>query len=414
MSRLTDVMTTRGRSLLAAGIALVACGVLLGYVDLTRLGVLLVALPALSALLTRRHPLDLIVERRIVPSRIQIDEVADVTLTIENGSSRTSPLMLAEEQVDYALGDRPRFVLPRMSRGEARTLHYRVRSHARGRHRLGPLAVRVKDPFELTTRATTLSGGDEVIVLPRAVPLGGGPPASGTGGEGEVPHMAALHGEDDIAIREFRDGDDLRRIHWPSTARTGEMMVRQEDRPARRRAIVLLDTSSDVHAGTGTAGSFEWAVTAAASVCAHLIEHGYAVHLVTPDTAAVSSEPVTLVTALDVLAVMAPTDPDRFDEALRASAQLSDSGGIVVAIIGELDESRAFGLLSSRTAGATGMALIIDRDSYRHQPSGATRTRPDILAMDLLAAGWTATPVRSGTSVAEAWQQLRTGAGVRR
>ena len=65
---------------------------------------------------------------------------------------------------------------------------------------------------------------------------GGSPLATriigGLGSEGSVPHMIALHGEDDVSVREYRDGDDLRRIHWPATARTGDLMVRQEERPA--------------------------------------------------------------------------------------------------------------------------------------------------------------------------------------
>ncbi|OLP72781.1 hypothetical protein BJM39_09955 [Salmonella enterica subsp. enterica serovar Javiana] len=107
----------------------------------------------------------------------------------------------------------------------------------RGRHRLGPLGVRLRDPFGLSTRVAAISGSSDILVLPRILPLGGGqPPGSGVGAEGAIPHMVALHGEDDVSIRSYRDGDDLRRIHWPATAKTGELMVRQEDRPARRRA----------------------------------------------------------------------------------------------------------------------------------------------------------------------------------
>ena len=89
-------------------------------------------------------------------------------------------------------------------------------------------------------------------MLPRIEPLvGGRPPGNGVGAEGEIPFMVALHGEDDQSIREYRDGDDLRRIHWPATARTGDLMVRQEDRPARRRAMILLDPRAGAHQGHG-------------------------------------------------------------------------------------------------------------------------------------------------------------------
>ena len=67
-------------------------------------------------------------------------------------------------------------------------------------------------------------------------------------------------------MREYRDGDDLRRIHWPASARTSGLMVRQEDRPAKRRAVVILDCRASGHAGSGRSGSLEWCVTTAASV----------------------------------------------------------------------------------------------------------------------------------------------------
>ena len=86
-------------------------------------------------------------------------------------------------------------------------------------------------------------------------------------------------------MREYRDGDDLRRIHWPATARTGELMVRQEDRPAKRRAVVVLDTRAVGHGGSGRSSSLEWCVTPRRRVTAHVVDAGYAVHLLTADAA---------------------------------------------------------------------------------------------------------------------------------
>ena len=315
MRRLRDLLTTRGRAFVAAGITLVLCGIGLGFTDLTRIGVLLVALPLLSGVLMRRHDLRFSLERTAVPGRIQVDEQSLVTLSIENAGGATSPLLMAEEQLDYALGDRPRFVVPRLRRGDRQEVHYQVRSHVRGRHRLGPLGVRLRDPFGLSTRVAAISGSSDVLVLPKIVPLGGArPPGSGVGAEGAIPHMVALHGEDDVSIRAYRDGDDLRRIHWPATAKTGDLMVRQEDRPARRRAAIVLDSRARGHSGSGSSGSFEWAVTACASVAAHLIEQGYAVHLVCDETAEDSQAAMALDVdpLLDVLAMAETGSDDQF------------------------------------------------------------------------------------------------------
>ena len=86
-------------------------------------------------------------------------------------------------------------------------------------------------------------------------------------GSGENrPRAIASAGEDDATVREYRDGDDLRRVHWRSTARRGELMVRREEQPWQSRCALLLDTRTISHHGDGPSSSLEWAVSAAASV----------------------------------------------------------------------------------------------------------------------------------------------------
>ena len=84
-----------------------------------------------------------------------------------------------------------------------------------------------------------------------------------------------LRGDDDVIPREYRHGDDLRRVHWRSTAR-----VRRADgapRGAARRAgrTVLLDTRRHAHRGAGPGSAFEWAVSALASVGVYIARRGY-------------------------------------------------------------------------------------------------------------------------------------------
>lgn len=406
MRRLRDLLTTRGRAFVSAGITLALCGVGLGFSDLTRIGVLLVALPLFSALFMRRHDLRFGLDRTPRPGRVQVDEPATVTLTIENAGPTTSPLIMAEEQLDYALGDRPRFVVPRLRRGDRQEVHYTVRSHVRGRHRLGPLGVRLRDPFGLSTRVAAISGSGDILVLPRVVPVGSGrPPGSGIGAEGAIPHMVALHGEDDVSIRSYRDGDDLRRIHWPATAKTGELMVRQEDRPARRRAVVVLDSRASGHRGSGSASSLEWAVTAAASVTSHLCEQRYAVHLVTDETAddGRAGTAIELDPALEVLAEVHTGQVEQFAEVLHAAHPVTSSGGLVIAIVTALDEDLARQVAALRQPGGTGLAMVLDAASFAGQQQD--RGEPACVAV-LRSAGWSAVVVGADDQVATAWSAL--------
>ena len=199
MARLSSALTLRGRSLLTAGVALLLCGIALGFRDITRIGVLVGALPLLASTLTASRRLQISATRSVTPGRVHVDETCDVVLTVTNTGRRMTPVIMAEEELDYALGDRPRFVIPAMGAGVRHQLRYRLRSTVRGRHYLGPLALRVKDPFDLTTRHRSVPGPGELIVLPRVVTLHDGDASGGTGHEGNVAQLIALHGEDYVS-----------------------------------------------------------------------------------------------------------------------------------------------------------------------------------------------------------------------
>ena len=82
-------------------------------------------------------------------------------------------------------------------------------------------------------------------------------------------------------MREYRRGDDLRRVHWRSSAHAGELMVRREEQPWQSRATLYVDNRRSAHRGTGPASSLEHAVGIAASVAVHLVQRGFSVRLVT-------------------------------------------------------------------------------------------------------------------------------------
>jgi len=402
---LRSVLTTRGRAFFGSGIVLVLAGVVFGFRDITRFGVLLIALPVISATLVRTRRTRMRIERHAHPERISVGQDAHVTLSFENVSGSTTPIFLAEERIDYVLGDRPRFVVGRIPPGRVRAIDYGVRSHLRGRHRLGPLGVQVQDPFGLANRHAVLEGTADLVILPQVHPLGSSRhPSAGVGSEGEQAHLIALHGEDDVTIREYRDGDDLRRIHWPATARTGDLMVRQEDRPAQRRAVVLIDPRPSAHGGTGAGSSFEWAVTAAASVAVHLSDSGYAVHLVCAETVETSraAETMTADEILDVLAVATTRDDTGENEILRAGQALAAAGGFLVVIVGPSGRDVTSRIASLRQPGTTGLALVLDARSFG--PSHAEEAEPHVDALRL--SGWRAIAVHRDEDVAHAWAVL--------
>ncbi|MEO5742970.1 MAG: DUF58 domain-containing protein [Terracoccus sp.] len=406
MRSLRGVLTVRGRAFIGSGVLLVLAGVIFGFRDLTRFGVLLLALPIISGLLVRTRRARMRIERHVSPERVSVGQPAQVALSFENVSTATTPLFLAEERLDYVLGDRPRFVVGRIPTGRVRTIDYTVHSALRGRHQLGPLGVQVQDPFGLANRNAVLEGRAELVILPAVHPLSQARRSSaGVGSEGEQAHLIALHGEDDVTIREYREGDDLRHIHWPATARTGDLMVRQEDRPAQRRAILLLDPRPAAHGGSGATGSFEWAVTAVASVAVHLCDSGYAVHLVCAETVASSraAETMTAPEILDALAVTVQHDDTGHDEMLRAAQTLAAGGGLVVAVVGPTDPEVTARITSLRQLGTTALAFVLDAASFGDAP-GADAVSGHLET--LRAGGWRTVAVSRDDSVSHAWSVL--------
>lgn len=402
-------MTARGKGFFGAGVVVGLCGLVLGLHDLTKIGVLLALLPALALLLARRdHELE--VTRTVEPTRTTIDGHADVTVRVRSTGRLPTPLLRGEERLAPALGDRPHLLIAPLEGGGVREVGYRVRSHVRGRHEIGPLTFALADPFGLVTRAVTVPGRTSLLVLPRVLaltPVRGAP--AGGGGETSAASRVSLQGEDDVGVREYRIGDDLRRIHWRSTARTGETMVRQDEQPSRRRALVLLDDRAGAHAGTGDGGSFEWSVTAVASIVTLLLSERFEVHLCLASDEAGAVRPVeSLDHALDELAAVEPrptTDPRGLVESLDDFMQ--HGGGLVVAVVGDLGHDIA-DLCTARSRH--GLALVVDRGGFGGPDGEGSATGT---ARVLAAGGWRTEVVRPGADLQELWARVTVGLGVR-
>src|SRR5438445_13050089 len=234
-AKLLSGLTIRGRCLLSAGIAAVLPGLVLHEVNVTRVGVFLLALPVVSFVMVARTRYRLTCSRRLDPVRVGAGASARVLLKLQNVSRLPTGVMLAEDTVPYMLGGRPRFVLDRVLPQRTLEVDYTVRSQVRGRFRIGPLAVRLTDPFGLVELTRAFTASEPLVVTPHVVPL----PDVRLGGEWagagqSVSRSVATAGEEDAATREYRLGDDLRRIPWPPTARPGRLMLRREEPPWRR------------------------------------------------------------------------------------------------------------------------------------------------------------------------------------
>ncbi|MFF3556630.1 DUF58 domain-containing protein [Streptomyces tsukubensis] len=410
-------LTTRGRSFVAAGLAAGVCAYVLGQEDLLRVGLLLAVLPLVCATVLYRTRYRVAGSRRLTPARVAAGSEARVHLRMDNVSKLPTGLLMLQDHVPYVLGPRPRFVLDKLEPGGRREVSYRVRSDLRGRYPLGPLQLRLNDPFGMCELTRSFNAFDLLTVVPRTEELPAVPLLGDGAGQGDGRLRAlALAGDDDIIPRPYRHGDDLRRVHWRSTARFGELMVRREEQPRRARCTVLLDTRGIAYQGVGPDAAFEWAVSGAASVLMHLLAQGYAVRLLTDEgsplpggagsaaggfsgTAVESAESAGLL--MDVLAVVDHSEGEGVEsayEALRDGAE-----GLLIAFFGDLDEEQAGLVARMRQRSANAVAFLLDGETWT--TGGAMSGETGNALRVLREAGWTALAVPPGTGLPALWQQ---------
>jgi uncharacterized protein (DUF58 family) len=405
-------LTTRGRSFLGAAAAAALSALVLGEADLLRVAVLLAVLPLLAAAYVGRGRARLAGSRTLEPQRIPVGARAQVSLRLQNQSRLPTGTLLLEDKLPYALGSRPRLVLDRLGGTQASSVTYSVRAEVRGRYEVGPLVVRLTDPFGLCEVTRSFPGVDRLRVIPEVVPLPAIRLAGEFTGTGESrARSVAVHGEDDAATREYRHGDDLRRVHWRSTARVGELMVRREEQPWESRATVVLDTRAFAHRGEGPGASFEWAVSAAASIALHLRQAGWRLRLVTPEVDLPATESIGDGLLLDHLAevrLRGQADVAKLVERVRSGFD----GGLVIGLFGMVTPAEAELLTRLRASGVTCVGFLIDSSTWMRLPEDA-RAKADrshhTAVGTLFSAGWRVISVRHGAQLPALWPQAARG-----
>ena len=263
-------MTGRGWALLVGALVSMVAGRLLGLEDLyiVGAGLVLACLAALAYVRAVRPRLE--ATRRVLPARVHAGSSSRVELTIANRGKRRSPVCSVEDPFDA--GSRwARFLVAPLASGEVARAAYRLPTDRRGIYDLGPLQVGVTDPFGLATRVVEGAPLSRLVVFPRIDPIEPPPISNGDDPLAGADHPRALTGggEDFYALRPYVRGDDLRKVHWPSTARTDDLMLRQDEMPWQSRSTVLVDVRSE----TCPPPALELVVSAAASIVVAAAQH---------------------------------------------------------------------------------------------------------------------------------------------
>jgi uncharacterized protein (DUF58 family) len=256
-------ITARGVGLLVAAVVLLGAGFRFAYPELTVLGAAAGAAVGYAALTAAWRP-RLVVARRADPDRVARGEPASMTLTVRNAGRLRSANLLAEDRCGTRAVPVP---LLRLRPGRDTEVRYDVPTDRRGVVAVGPLRVTRRDPLGLVALARPYGETAPVWVHPRIHPLSAVPTGAGRSLDGRVdgvPHGSITFD----SLREYVVGDELRRVHWRTSARVGELMVRENVDTSLPSLVVLLDNRAAAHPQRtgGVAESFESACEAAASV----------------------------------------------------------------------------------------------------------------------------------------------------
>jgi uncharacterized protein (DUF58 family) len=190
----------------------------------------------------------------------------------------------------------------------------------RGEYRLGPIWASGADPFGLFRRERMLSTESRLIVLPATVelPAFGRLPGELPGGslQGERVHFTTPNV---ASVREYQPADSFNRVHWPSTARHGRLMVKEFERDPFADLWLVLDLDRSVQAGSGPDSTEEHSITIAASLARHFLLRDRAVGVLTQgQELPVDRGPRQLLRSLEFLAAVRTARRQSLEELLIA------------------------------------------------------------------------------------------------
>lgn len=339
--------TRAGGLLVGASVAVSLGARLLGLVELDVLaaaGLLAVGLALARVALVRPG---VGVHRSVRPAQVYVGSRARVEVEVQASGRRATPVLTLRDPVGERGG--ARLVVASLPPGHSVRATYRLPTHKRGEVAVGPLVAEVTDPLGLARRGRVVAGRVRLLVLPRVdriTPLGRTPGSEPLAGQDGRPSAGGT-GDEFHALRPYVVGDDLRRVHWPMSARTDDLVVRHDEEPRQGRLTLVLDVERNRSRPEG----FERMVSAAASIAAAHWRRGDIVRLIATDgrdTGWVTGQ-VAFDQLLETLALIDRTDDSDLSRTLARTPAAADS---VVAVTGHLTDPEVTLLPGRRVARA--------------------------------------------------------------
>lgn len=397
------MLTSRGITVAIGGLAMWIVARLIGSAGLEVIGLGLASLPLLALALATGGRRRLEVRRHLSDRRVRPGTRVTVELEIGNRSVASASVLLVEDRLPVALGRPARMVLTDLAGRSSRRIAYAVVPQIRGRYPLGPITIDATDAYGLTRRRAVLEIHDELLVTPVIEDLRSSPaPSPGPSFGSSRARQLLRVGEEYYTMRQYHLGDDLRRIHWPSVARTGELMIRQDEATRRATGLVFVDQR---HAALGQTRSeaFERGVSAAASVGLLLSRSGFQLRFATADL------PPGLLTEdrfLDTLAGLSHSQARTIAPALTHLRSAASADTSLVFVSGPPAPTELAGLLRAGSGFGPRLAILVyplDPSSLPPDRQAQLEGRATQARLALGRSGWDVVVLSPSTTLAERW-----------
>lgn len=311
--------------------------------------------------------------RRKLPTHAFTGETFDVTISIENRDwlpvlsldvREDLPIdLISTERLRRAFSLRPK---------TKKDLSYTVRCRRRGFYPVGPLRVRTADLLGFVpSRQMTLPAA-RLTVYPRVVPLQDlDLPTHSPLAVLPAPSPLFEDPSHVVGVRNYDTGDSLRRIHWTASAHAGQILVKKYKPAITRETLICLDFDEDSYNIRHRYAASELAVTAAASIANHIVNHeGLSVGLSTwAHNPAVGQQTLFnlpprsgqahLLTLLEALALVRLTKDAAFIDLLRQQRTTLRWGATMIAITGNKSQELLDTLLYLRQCGLAVALLLV-------------------------------------------------------
>jgi len=323
-------------------------------------------------------------------SRSRLLEVYDQHTNLISGLTtrrRVSVLIERGARGSVAVVAGTRQAMPK--EGTTRVLEVRdvLRFSRRGHYRLGPLVIRAHDPFGLCFLSRLFPQEFNVIVYPRPLPIpeiviGGGIGRQNT----EVRPMGRAGESSDFhSLRPYVQGDDLRRVHWKSTAHTGKLAIKEFEYRYSGAVQVILDLQHGVHSGEREYATLEAAITLTASVLNHVLSNGNQAGLLATGAQLVSlpqeSGQRQLHRALEALALARDDGTINIAQALAGGVGQLSRRCTSIVITPTVDPAIIGPMLAVRGRSAQLLLVLIDRASFIEAEQEQEKARKPLLSL---------------------------------